>query len=90
MTKEQLSLFVSINDPEWHWNWNRDNVRLFIPSYLVEEFSKLFDEDYLTECDVKLELCSRGYLRIELAEVCEDHSINLEEIFKKDSWDSDD
>ncbi len=45
MTELELYKFVEDNNIEWHYNWDKSEVILFINIYLLDDFNKMLAKD---------------------------------------------
>ena len=86
MTELQLYKFITDNNLEWNayqdYVEDIEKVLLFVPFWLVDEFSKLlgasiFDDEGL-ECVMK-----DGYFCFHMIHICEYFGIEIENVFKK-------
>ena len=86
MTDLDLDRFIKDNDIEYSWSWNRDtkedDVVVWIPFYLIEEFSELIkpDDSFEGGLDVSLKGSS---IALWASEVCIYYGISLIKVFKK-------
>ena len=83
MTELQLYKFVTENSLEYHWYKNdkdKEEVFLFVPSYYVEEFNKMFDYTILDEYGLKCTM-KEGYFVFEMEYICGFYDIEMENVF---------
>lgn len=82
MKEITLYKFVNENDIEYHYVNSEDDIILFVPYYLIEDFvetigTSIMDEEGL-ECVLK-----RGYIAIMMQNICNYHNVQMFEIFDK-------
>lgn len=82
MTSIQLYKFITSNGLEWRWELNgkEDDVILFLPFYLLEEFiiTTQWDDDEPYSCVLKT-----NSIALFLKDLCDYHGLDIEDIFEK-------
>ena len=82
MTSIQLYKFITDNGLEWRWELNEgeEDVILFLPFYLLDEFTKLtnWSDDWVYECVLK-----SNCIVLFIQHICDWHGLDIEDIFDK-------
>lgn len=86
MSELELYKFINDNDIEYRYEFDRENQKddllIWIPFYLVEDFAKLIEsinDESPTTCYL-----TQSNLCFWMTDICSHFSIELESIFKRD------
>lgn len=83
MTELELYKFIVENDIEY--SWHNEDVIIWIKSYHLDYWFKLFNDEYnlFSEGKINCVLQNDG-IAVEMEQICGYFGIKLESIFKKD------
>jgi hypothetical protein len=84
MNGVDLLKFISKNDIEYHWSFDKKEIYLFVNITDIQEWNDLlgasiFDDEGLS-CVMK-----DGYFAFEMVDICEYYGIDYQEIFEKEN-----
>lgn len=82
MTAIQLDRFVRNHELEYHWH--KDDVLLFVPTWDVQEFNKLFDASKFDDGGIECHMLD-GYFAFAMSDICDYYGIEMVEIFDKET-----
>lgn len=82
----ELELYKFLEEHEIEYRWERQNTEflVWIPFYLLEDFTEMIGEDYFCEGGVDVNL-QYSWVCIDITNIAECHSIDLENILKKEA-----
>ena len=82
MKEITLYKFVNENDIEYHYVDSEDDIILFVPYYLIEDFAETIGTSIMDEEGLECVLKS-GYIAIMMQSICDYHNVQMFEIFDK-------
>ena len=80
MTELELYKFINENCIEYHWHEN--NVFMFIPIYIIEEFATLFSESFFDESELKCTF-RNDYFCFEMQDICDFYGMDMKKVFNE-------
>ncbi len=86
MTELKLHKFINDNYIEYRWDLNnkKDDVIVWIPFYLCDEFSELIEPDNFSDgggMDVRFQ---KNCVAFFISEICDYWGVEIENVFPKD------
>lgn len=84
MTELDLYKFITENDLEYRWQDNKgeEDLLIWIPFYLLEDFTKMINLDYIGESYLDVVLQSNA-ICLFLSTVCYAYNIDIETVVEK-------
>ena len=84
----ELKLYKFLNDHELEYRWEiyetkNNEFLVWIPFYLLEDFTEMIGYDYLSEGGINVNL-QESYICLNIFDIAEYHEIELENILKKE------
>jgi len=85
MTELKLYKFLNDHELEYHWqDYEKKDAEflVWIPFYLLEEFTQMIGYNYLSEGGIEV-LLQESCIALDIVDIAEYHDIELENILSK-------